>query len=1076
VGVSYVSAVDRDVRRAAGSARRIDEQHLVLVATALVAVITIGLAYSGRMQAIAAQGVLQGARAPVNLNAVDQAAPLERAYERVFERPEERQRAAEATLAFIRAARAQGAELPNVGDLVRARVPGLTSANLPAAKPALVVRTAERFANQTALWGGVYLASFWLLALFWWVRRIRGDCVLLAAVHFLTAVGFAILLTRPDPLRDTLLFVRYAQTIVLGIVVWGAVSALDFRKAAFLTLSYIPLAGALLLCAVLVLFGSGPGSGGVKVNLGPVQPIEAIRLLLALFLAGYFSRRWELLRQINAPSIRDYAMPRWLRVPQLEYVLPVLVSVATALLFFFIQKDLGPALLLSCVFLAMYAVARNRMGMALAGLAILLAGFYAGYALNVSSTLTARVEMFWSPWDNRVRGGDQIAHAAWALSTGALTGTGLGLGDTRYLPAGHTDLVLAGIGEELGFVGLLVVALVYAVIAARGLRTALHSPNDYGFFLAMGVTLFLTIPVLVMAAGLLGVFPLTGVVTPFLSYGGSAMVANFAALGVLNAIRNEGTREARMEPFRTPVRYLGTALAGIAVALLVALLQVQVLSADDTVVRPHLGLHADGVRRFQYNPRVLDVAAAIQRGTVFDRSGLVLATGDAALARQARDRYARFGVTTDRSCSDSVERCYPLGGAAFHVLGDARTHANWSASNTSYVERDFEPRLRGFDDHTTLVQSSDHAGGSVPTLRRDYRELVPLLRHRLEPEHPSVKAIVGKSRDVKLTIDAPLQARVAAILEKYAAKSAKRHAAAIVVDVDTGDLLAVASYPFPRASDSQPAAAGDEPHDEWLDRARYGLYPPGSTFKIVTAAAALRREPAANQTFQCRLLPEGRIGARIPGWGPVRDDVLDTHAHGNVTMHDGLVHSCNAYYAQLAVRVGEKEMIETATRFGIDLTPSGSEERVRATLPHAGYGQGDVVASPLRMARVVATIANGGKAREPRIDVAAPLGPTEPVLPPAAAARLAQYLRDAVTIGTGRSLSGHPWRIAGKTGTAEVAGGRSHSWFVGFAPAGAAKRRIAFAVVIENAGYGGLAAAPVAGEIVTAAADVGLLR
>ena len=1075
MGVSYVSAVDRDVRREVQSARRVDEQHLVLAATSLVAVITIGLAYSGRMHAMTAQAV-QAGHSPVNLNAVEQAPQLERAFARVFERAEDRQRAADATLAFIRAARAEGAELPNVGDLVRARVPGLTSANLAAAKPGLVVRTAERFADQTMLWAGVYLVSFWLLALFWWMRRIRGDCVLLAAVHFLTAVGFAILLTRPDPLRDTLLFVRYAQTIVIGIVVWAAVSSLDFRQAAFLTLSYIPLAGALLLCAMLVLFGSGPGSGGVKVNLGPVQPIEGIRLLLALFLAGYFSRRWELLRQINTPAIRDYAMPRWLRVPQLEYVLPVLVSIATALLFFFIQKDLGPALLLSCVFLAMYAVARRRIGMALAGLAILFAGFYVGYALKVSTTLASRVEMFWSPWDNRVRGGDQIAHAAWALSTGGWSGTGLGLGDTRYLPAGHTDLVLAGIGEELGFFGLLVVAMVYAVIAARGLRTALHSTHDYGFFLALAVTLFLTIPVLVMAAGLLGVFPLTGVVTPFLSYGGSAMVANFAALGVLNAIRNHGTSAPVMEPFQAPVRYLRTTLAVVALALLAVLLRVQVVSADDTVIRPHLGLHADGVRRFQYNPRVLDVAAAITRGTVFDRSGLVLATGDSALATQARDRYARFGIPTGQSCVESVERCYPLGGAAFHVLGDARTHANWSASNSSYIERDFEPRLRGFDDHVSVVQTSDNTGALVPTLRRDYRELVPLLRHRLEPDHLSVKAIVGKSRDVKLTIDAPLQARVAAILEKYAARSAKRHAAAVVIDVESGDLLAIGSYPFPQPSGARLVAGEDEPGDEWLDRARYGLYPPGSTFKIVTAAAALRREPAANQTFQCRLLPEGRIGARIPGWGPVRDDVLDTHAHGNVNMHDGLVHSCNAYYAQLAVRVGEREMMETAARFGIALTPSGSEERVRATLPHAGYGQGDVVVSPLRMARAVATIANGGKAREPRIDAAAPLGAAESVLPPAAASRLAQYLRDAVTIGTGRSLAGHPWRIAGKTGTAEVAGARSHSWFVGFAPAGPAKRRIAFAVVIENAGYGGLAAAPVAGEIVTAAADVGLLR
>ena len=88
---------------------------------------------------------------------------------------------------------------------------------------------------------------------------------------------------------------------------------------------------------------------------------------------------------------------------------------------------------------------------------------------------------------------------------------------------------------------------------------------------------------------------------------------------------------------------------------------------------------------------------------------------------------------------------------------------------------------------------------------------------------------------------------------------------------------------------------------------------------------------------------------------------------------------------------------------------------------------------------------------------------------------LGHYLRDAVLTGTGKSLKAHPWRIAGKTGTAEVKGSPSHAWFVGFSPYGHYRKRIAFAVIIENAGYGGLAAAPVAGEIVNAAASLKLV-
>jgi peptidoglycan glycosyltransferase len=195
-------------------------------------------------------------------------------------------------------------------------------------------------------------------------------------------------------------------------------------------------------------------------------------------------------------------------------------------------------------------------------------------------------------------------------------------------------------------------------------------------------------------------------------------------------------------------------------------------------------------------------------------------------------------------------------------------------------------------------------------------------------------------------------------------------------------------------------------------------------------------------------------------------------------MHDGLVHSCNAYFAQLAVTLGPAPLIGTAARLGISLTPSKAPaQRVRDTLPQIGYGQGDVVATPMRMARVAAAIASGGALRDAHQEQTAARQAEPDVLLDRNASRLlASYMRDVVLTGTGRSLKGHPWRIAGKTGTAELADNPSHAWFVGFAPYGPATRRIAFAIIIENAGYGGAAAAPAAGEIVTAAGQSGLVR
>src|SRR5207247_3231680 len=176
------------------------------------------------------------------------------------------------------------------------------------------------------------------------LRGIRSDPLLLAIAHLLTAIGFAVILGRPDPLRDSLLFVRFVEGTVLGLVLMTGFSLIDFGKAGFVELSYLPLVGALSLSVLLILFGSGPGSSTAKVNLGPLQPIEAIRLLLALFLAGYFTRRWELLREIRGGAIRNLRLPRWVNLPRSEYVLPVGAGVAAALVFFFLQKDLGPAL------------------------------------------------------------------------------------------------------------------------------------------------------------------------------------------------------------------------------------------------------------------------------------------------------------------------------------------------------------------------------------------------------------------------------------------------------------------------------------------------------------------------------------------------------------------------------------------------------------------------------------------------------------------------------------------------------------------------------------------------------------
>jgi peptidoglycan glycosyltransferase len=291
-------------------------------------------------------------------------------------------------------------------------------------------------------------------------------------------------------------------------------------------------------------------------------------------------------------------------------------------------------------------------------------------------------------------------------------------------------------------------------------------------------------------------------------------------------------------------------------------------------------------------------------------------------------------------------------------------------------------------------------------------------------------------------------------------------------------VLASASYPWP---DQRAIASFDQPPlpEQLLDRARYGLYPPGSTFKLITAGAALSASrPDRLPSFQCERLADGRVGANVRGVGrPIRDDALDREPHGHVDLRRGIVVSCNAYFAQLAMHLGPAPIADLAAAAGIQAAADPVSENLRRTLPFAGYGQGEVLASPLRMARAVAAIAGGGSILETPLVKRGDRRPSStPWISGGNAAILRSAMRDVVLSGTARSLASHPVAIAGKTGTAEVAGAASHSWFVGFAPSGGDGTRIAFAVVVENAGYGGRAAASVAGDIVTAARAAGVIR
>ena len=801
-------------------------------------------------------------------------------------------------------------------------------------KPLLVVRSPRQFQWEFIRWAALYFAGFYLVALAWRFTRFQGDRAFLPALHLLTGMGLALMVSLRDPLRDTLEFRKFALGVFLGCLLLILPALKPFHYHRLSDWCYTPLFLALGLFGLLLAFGKGPTGNDAKVNLGPFQPVELIKILLVLFMAGYFTRNWERLRDLREKRILPKLFRR-IGVPRVEHVVPVGIATAAALVLFFVLKDMGPALVTFFVFLSMFGAARGRPGLVIAGLVLMVASVAVGYRLGQPKTVVQRIDMWLSPWDNEVHGGDQLAHALWAFSTGGPWGSGPGWGDPGMIPAGNTDLVLPAIGEEWGFVGVATVLLLAGYLVARGLSVAQRAATHFGFFLALGLSSLIAFEMLLISSGVLGVLPLSGVVSPFLSSGNTAMLANFLIFALLLSISAEG--EERHLLNTRPLRWV---LALAAVVLLSAAARYQVVKDTDYLARDAHSFEQDGVKRPQHNPRMNSLAREIPRGAIYDRNGVPLATSDwAELERHAAD-FEALGISLEQACSRFDNRHYPFGAATEHLIGDLRTGENFHATNASLVEHDSNRKLQGYE----------------------YAELASLVRYRHQPGNPGIARILARDRNVHLTLDIRLQMRARDILDRHLQEAGAQNGSVVVLDAATGDVLALVNAPEP---DPRAGPGGHATPGELLDRARYGEYPPGSTFKLVTAIAALRLNPELkHRTFLCRRLPDGRAGNTIAGWNrPIKDDIGDS-AHGTLDMQQAIAVSCNAYFAQLGVHdVGSKALAETAAQFGIS---TGDPAELRHDLPFASYGQGAVLVSPFKMARVAAAIAAGGKMPEGR--------------------------------------------------------------------------------------------------------------
>ncbi len=270
------------------------------------------------------------------------------------------------------------------------------------------------------------------------------------------------------------------------------------------------------------------GAGGVY-----FQPSELYKVILVVFLAAYLAEKRELI-----------VLAGWrvgpLRLPPVPYLTPMVAVWLLSLGLVVVQRDLGAALLFFGIFLALLYVATERVSYVLAGLAAFGVGAVVAYRLF--EHVRDRVSIWVDPWAQAQERGYQLVQALMALGAGGVFGTGLGYGLPDYIPAVHTDFVIAAIGEELGLLGSLAVVALYLLLVYRGFRIALRAPDTYLQLLAVGLSTVLGLQALVILGGTTRLIPLTGVTLPFVSYGGSSLLVNFAIIGLLLRISAERPR------------------------------------------------------------------------------------------------------------------------------------------------------------------------------------------------------------------------------------------------------------------------------------------------------------------------------------------------------------------------------------------------------------------------------------------------------------------------------------------------------------------------------------------------------
>jgi cell division protein FtsW (lipid II flippase) len=373
-----------------------------------------------------------------------------------------------------------------------------------------------------------------------------ADPVLLPAVALLNGLGLT-MIHRLDLAEGASVaepnFVAQLRWLLVAIVLFIAMLFVIRDHRILQRYTYTAMLAGLVLLILPLLPGIGTEINGARiwVRLGvssgsmSFQPAEVAKIVLIVFFAGYLVMKRDVLALARS-RIMGIDFPRGRDLG------PILVAWAVSLAVLVFERDLGTSLLFFGLFVAMLYIATERRSWLIIGAVLFSAGAFVAYHLFAHVRL--RVGIWIDPFVDEAGDGYQIAQSLYGFATGGILGVGLGQGHPDFVPFAETDFIMSAFGEELGLTGVMALLVLYGIIIERGLRTAIAVRDPFGKLLASGLSIAVGIQVFVVVGGVMKLIPITGLTTPFLSYGGSSLVANWALVALLLRVSDAARRPA----------------------------------------------------------------------------------------------------------------------------------------------------------------------------------------------------------------------------------------------------------------------------------------------------------------------------------------------------------------------------------------------------------------------------------------------------------------------------------------------------------------------------------------------------